>query len=155
MTPETVDAVVRLLRELLFEPGPPGPWVIDGGEPGLIGVLERLSAAEALREPGPGRMSVAAHAAHVTYSLSLLNRWANGEPNPFATADWAGSWQPGALDDASWQERLDALRSEATAWIEAVQRPREWDEIALTGTLASVSHVAYHLGAVKQLVLLD
>ena len=36
--------------------------------------------------------------------------------------------------------------------IAAVDQPRDWDEISLTGTLGSCAHIAYHLGAIRQIV---
>lgn len=152
---ETANALATLLEELFDGPGQPGPWVLDGDAPGLIALL-RVTSAEVASSPSiTGRRSIAAHAGHLLYSLSLLNRWANGEPNPFATADWVGSWDRGSVTDVEWQDLVDALETAARDWIAAVRQPREWDPIALTGTLASAPHIAYHLGAIRQLLPVD
>ena len=37
--------------------------------------------------------------------------------------------------------------------LELVARPREWERIALTGTFGIPAHTAYHLGAVRQMLL--
>lgn len=147
------DAIRTLLTELIDGPSGFGCWVINREEPGMLGLLSSLSADQASQFPAPGRKSIAAHVQHLTYSLSLLNRWANGEENPFATADWEGSWQIDQVDNDVWQEIIAQLRSEAHAWSDAVTQPREWDELSLTGAIASTAHVAYHFGAIKQIVL--
>ena len=147
------DAIGTLLTELIDGPSGFGCWVINRDEPGMLGLLATLSPAQASQSPGPGRKPIAAHVQHLTYALSLLNRWASGEENPFATADWAGSWQIEELDEAGWQELLTQLGEEAHAWRDAVAQPREWDELSLTGAIASAAHVAYHFGAIKQIVL--
>ena len=41
---------------------------------------------QAASQTSHGGASIAAHVAHLTYGLSLMNRWAGGEANPFATA---------------------------------------------------------------------
>lgn len=146
-------ALRTLLSELIDGPAPNSPWVLDGRAKGLLGLLETVSAAEASRPPAPGRMTIAAHANHLRYSLELLNRWAGGEENPFATADWPGSWAVQEVTDERWRDLRDRLAREAHAWLAAAPTPRTWDEIELTGVIGSVAHVAYHLGALRQLQL--
>ena len=149
----TRNAIQTLLNELIDGPSGFGCWVINRDERGLLGLLSKMSAAEASRPPGPERKSIAAHVNHLTYALSLLNRWAGGEENPFAAADWPGSWQVEEVNDDQWQTLIQQLAGEAHAWRDAVMQPREWDEIALTGAIASAAHVAYHFGAIKQIAL--
>ena len=71
-------------------------------------------------------------------------------------ADLAGSGEsppemlvtPEILDSV---EELRRLRSEADRWIDVVREPRELTDVELTGLVASVAHVAYHLGAIRQI----
>ncbi len=141
----------HLLTEMFDGGAAEFSWVLNPGDAGLIGALGALSAESASRRPGPTRNSIAGHANHLRYSLELLNRWANGEENPFASADWAGSWRVQEVDEAGWRDLVRRLDAEGRAWIAAAQQPREWDEISLTGALASAAHLAYHLGAIRQL----
>ena len=123
--------------------------MVNPGDPGLLGSLERLSAPEASARPN-GRASVAAHADHVRYGLELLNRSLR-EPNVFAAADWSASWSRHTVNEPEWRERRDALEHEAQAWLNSVDARDRWEPIVLTGTIASVAHIAYHLGAIRQL----
>ena len=44
------------------------------------------------------------------------------------------------------------LAAEVATWERAVAEPRELDGIELTGVLASIAHLAYHLGAIRQIL---
>ena len=79
-----------------------------------------------------------------------MNRWADGEQNPFATADWAASWRRGQVTDDEWAALRAGLAEEARRWLAAVRQPRPLSDVELTGVLASVVHLAYHVGAVRQ-----
>ena len=147
------EAIGTLLSELVDGPSGFGCWIINRDEPGMLGLLKTLNSEQASQSPAPGRKSIAAHVQHLSYALSLLNRWASGEENPFATADWEGSWQIGELDDDSWQTLVAQLGRQAHDWKDAVTQPREWDELSVTGAIASAAHVAYHFGAIKQIIL--
>jgi hypothetical protein len=80
-----------------------------------------------------------------------MNRWANGEPNPFATADWNAAWRTTHVTDAEWAKLRGELRDEAHRWLGALKQPREVDDIALNGMIGSIAHLAYHLGAIRQI----
>ena len=44
-----------------------------------------------------------------------------------------------------------ALAEELRKWTAFIKEPRDVEEQALTGMLASVVHLAYHLGAIRQM----
>jgi hypothetical protein len=79
-----------------------------------------------------------------------LNRWTE-DHDPFAGADYSASWRRGPVSGDEWRTLRMALAREAHAWIEAAARPRAWNDETMTGALASVVHLAYHLGAIRQL----
>jgi hypothetical protein len=149
--PEPIrHTLVTLLRELID--GPPGQaaFVLNVGDRGLLRSLDTLSAEAASARPN-GRSSVAAHVDHVRYGPSLLNRWAGGEANPWATANWSESWTRVHVTDEEWAKLRANLRSEAQAWIEGAGRERDVGDVELGGVIGSVVHLAYHLGAIRQL----
>jgi hypothetical protein len=112
--------------------------------------LDRLSAADASQSVNGGA-TIAAHAQHVRYGLSLMNRWARQGGNPFADAKWDEAWKLSAVDDAAWTEILRGLGDETHQWLEILQSPREAIEVEVTGMIASIAHLAYHLGAIRQI----
>jgi len=142
-------SLVTLLREVLDGPSPSGAYVLNRDDRGLLRSLDALSAAAASAHQD-GRPSVAAHVEHLRYGLELLNRWARGA-DPWSTASYSSSWLRDRVNDEQWKTLRDALRHEASNWIAAVQQRSDWNEQALTEALASAVHLAYHLGAIRQM----
>jgi hypothetical protein len=145
-------AVSKLLTEI-FD-GPPGAeaYVLNPGDAGLLRQLDTISAAIASRTAIPGKPSIASHVDHLHFGLSLLTRWLSGEENPWADADWGGSWRRGKVSDAEWRALRDGLREKANAWRTATAARTEWDDITAAGALSTIAHTAYHLGAIRQIL---
>lgn len=146
----------RALSKLLVEifDGPPGSeaYLLNPGDPGLLRQLDAISASAASGRPMAGKTTIAAHADHVHFGLALLNRWAAGEANPWADADWSVSWKRAVVTDDQWKTLRDNLRRAALAWQQAVQIRTDWDDITAAGALSSAAHTAYHLGAIRQIL---
>lgn len=145
-------ALAKQLTEI-FE-GPPGneAYLLNPGDPGLLRQLDSIDAHTASTRNVPGKTTIAAHVDHVHYGLTLLNRWANGEANPWADADWEASWQRGVVSEIEWQSLRDALRREFDSWRNVVQKRNDWNDTTAAGALASAAHTAYHLGAIRQIL---
>ena len=145
-------ALVKLLVEI-FD-GPPGQeaYMLNPGDPGLLRQLDSIDASAASTRPMPGQTTIASHVDHVLYGLSLLNRWAAGEANPWADADWNASWQRTAVTDEQWQALRDSLRRAAATWRGVVAARAAWDDVTAAGALSSAAHTAYHLGALRQIL---
>jgi hypothetical protein len=146
----TLAAITKLLTELLDGAPAKDSWMLNPEDPGLLRSLEKLSAKSASAVPPNGGASIAAHVDHLRYGFELLNRW-NQSEEPFADADYSASWTRGTVTEQEWATRLEALRRESYAWREALQRPRELSEFAITAIVSSVAHLAYHLGAIRQI----
>jgi hypothetical protein len=149
-TSESSVALARLFAELVDGTNGPTGFVLNGGDVGLLASLDRLSAEDASRAVDGGA-TIAAHARHVHYGLSLMNRWAREGGNPFADATWDEAWTTREVDATAWQEIRDALRLEAHRWRDVLESPRDTSSVELTGIMGSVVHLAYHLGAVRQI----
>jgi hypothetical protein len=124
--------------------------VLNAGDAGLLGSLDKLSAADASRSVENGA-TIAAHAQHLRYGLSLMNQWAAEGGDPFAGATWDIAWKTSAVDAGEWQEIRNGLRDEAHRFLGVLHTARDVTEIELTGLVASVAHLAYHLGAIRQI----
>ena len=81
-----------------------------------------------------------------------MNRWAAGEANPFADADFNASWQRNTVTAEQWRTLRDSLRRQADTWHKAVMARTAWDDISAAGALSSAAHTAYHLGAIRQIL---
>lgn len=150
-TQETSAVLARLFSELAdgIDKGSEA-FVLNPGDLGLLRSLDKVSAADASRA-ARGGATVAAHAEHARYGLSLMNRWASEGGNPFANATWGDAWKITSVDDSTWKTIRDGLREEAHRWLSALEAPREVNEVELAGMIASVAHLAYHLGAMRQI----
>ena len=100
--------------------------------------------------PESGGSSIAAHADHLRYGLSVLNRWSRGE-NSFADADYTASWRRIAVSEDEWIALRQQLRTETDQWLNVLRRQRDLKESDLNEIIGSIAHLAYHLGAIRQI----
>ena len=150
-TTEVTSSLSRLFSELVDgAKGESGAFILNSGDIGLLRSLDKLSAADASRSVNGGA-TIAAHAQHVRYGLSLMNRWATEAGDPFADATWDEAWKTSSVDVAAWTEIRDGLRDEAHRWLSVLGTPRHVSNTELAGMLASIAHLAYHLGAIRQI----
>ena len=126
-------------------------YMLNRGDSGLLRSLDKLSATAASALTATGS-SIAAHVDHLRYALSLMNRWAAGE-NPFQNADWTTSWRKTRVSAVQWKQLRDELANEAHRWLAILQQPREVGQAELNGVVGSVAHLAYHVGAIRQIDL--
>ena len=149
-TTDTSGALARLFSELVDGPARDGAYMLNSGDIGLMRSLDKLSAADASRSVNDGA-TVAAHAQHLRYGLSLMNRWAEEGGDPFSDATWDAAWKISTVDEPAWKEIRDGLRAEAQRWRQTLNTPREVSEVELMGMVGSIAHLAYHLGAIRQI----
>lgn len=127
-----------------------GAYILNSGDVGLLQSLDNLSAAEASRSVNGGA-TIAAHAQHLRYGLSLMNRWASEGGDPFADAKWDEAWKTSRVNDREWTEIRRGLGDEAHRWLDALRTTRNVSGVELSGMIASIAHLAYHLGAIRQI----
>ena len=150
-TMEIGPVLFRLFSELVDgTTAENGAFILNAGDAGLLRSLDRISASQASRSVHDGA-TIAAHAQHVRYGLSLMNQWATEGGNPFAAAKWDEAWRIASVDTTTWDEIRQGLHDQARRWLHALKSPREVTEVEVTGMAASVAHLAYHLGAIRQI----
>src|SRR2546430_7822655 len=129
------SALTRLFFELVDgTSGQTGAFILNSGDVGLLRSLDKVSAAEASRSVNDGA-TIAAHAQHVRYGLSLMNRWATEGGDPFADATWDEAWKTFDVDAPRWDEIRNGLRDEAHRWLMALGSPRDVTDVELTGMI--------------------
>jgi hypothetical protein len=143
-------ALTTVLSELVDGADLKGGWMLNPGDHGMIRSLEALSASAASARPAGGGASIAAHVDHVRYGLELLNRWSRSE-NPFADADYSASWRRQTVTDEEWQTLREQLTTEMRRWRQKIASARDLNQVELTGIIAGVAHIGYHLGAIRQI----
>ena len=140
-TTDIGPVLARLFSELADGAATSGAFILNTGDIGLLRSLDKISAADASRSVNDGA-TIAAHAQHLRYGLSLMNRWAREGGNPFANAKWDEAWQVSAVDDPGWKEIRTGLGDEAHRWLEALETPRDVSDVELAGVAGSVAHLA-------------
>lgn len=123
----------------------------DGsGNHGLLATLAALSAEQASRDVNG--TSVAGQARHAALHLEVVVRWErDGDRGPF---DWKGSFHPAEVSTPEWVD-LQARVRQAYDGVVAFARTQTDFPVTgdATGGLAgTIAHVAYHLGAIRQMV---
>ena len=153
LTPTLID----MYRETFEGEVKPGwCWIVSGpADASVLGSLDSLNVDQANSEPKPGRKSIAGHAAHLRYTLDLTLKRLNGE-NP--TPDWKSSFDAGTKSLAAWEQLKKDLRTAYDGVLAFYDRLRdkpinEWVPIHAVGLSAMIGHNAYHLGAIRQLML--
>ncbi len=125
-------------------------FVLNSGDVGLLRSLDALPADEASMRVNGGA-SIAAHATHLAYGLSLMNRWMREGGNPFADARWDEAWKISDVSNQEWARIRVDLRTETEGWLNELRSSRELGSPELKGMMASIAHLAYHLGAIRQI----
>ena len=150
-TNDLTPSLTTLFSELVDGANNPGgAFALNSGDVGLLRSLEKVSAEDA-SDCVHGGATIAAHARHVQYGLSLMNRWAREGGDPFSDAKWDEAWKTSVVNETEWREIRDALRGETHTWLTVLEAPRDVNEIELSGMIASIVHLAYHLGAMRQI----
>ena len=155
MNPMQKTDLSAVLADLFSElvNGPPrggSAFMLNSGDAGLLRSLAKLSAADASQSVNGGA-TIAAHARHLQYGLSLMNRWVREGGDPFADATWDAAWRTTQVDAQEWASILDGLKEEIGRWQQALGSPPEASREELAGMIGSIAHLAYHLGAIRQI----
>jgi hypothetical protein len=143
------NAMSTLLSEIIDGPAEQEAWMLNPRDLGLLRSLDLITASAASVQHANGS-SIASHVDHLRYGLHLLNQWSEGK-DAFATTDYAASWHRDTVTDAEWRTLREQLRAEAERWRGTLLHPRPVTVAELTGVLASIAHLAYHLGAIRQM----
>jgi hypothetical protein len=142
-----------LLNETMFHANAAGGFILNRGEPGMVDTLKALSAETVCTRPSTGRKPIVSHANHVLFGWDLLNRAIQGEEGVFEAANWDEAWKLERVSDAEWQMLLAKLEKVGREILEHAPQNQHWNEMMLTGIYASAAHTAYHLGAIRQMLL--
>ncbi len=149
-TNDISQTLTTLFSELVNGAAGDGAFVLNSGDAGLLRSLDKLPAQQASRSV-EGGATIAAHAQHLRFGLSLMNRWATEGGDPFSNAKWDEAWKTSRVDDGEWARIRQGLRDEAQRWLRALGSPRQVTPLELNGMAGSIAHLAYHLGAIRQI----
>ena len=64
---------------------------------------------------------------------------------------WDEAWKTTSVDTATWDDIRNGLAEEADRWRHVLGSPRDVTDLELAGMIGSIAHLAYHLGAIRQI----
>jgi hypothetical protein len=143
-----VNGYLSMLTETLESPQQAWSAFLDQ-RTGLFETLGSLPAERASTAPAPGLNTVCAHAEHTRFHLAATNAFLQGEGQKL---DWAESWKVQGVDETQWRHLQSELRREYQVLRGFAGKQQTWDEQAVGGAIGLLAHVAYHLGALRQVV---
>jgi hypothetical protein len=139
-----------LLAEIFGVTDAPHGYILDNGQTGMLGTIDKLSAEVASAAPTPEHATIASHTAHVLFIVQLFAAFERGE---HPAADWEGSWSTRVVDDAAWQALRQDLRAAYAGVVARLQVREEWPEPAIGAMMMLLAHCAYHVGEIRQRLL--
>ncbi|MCW5943348.1 MAG: hypothetical protein KIS66_14040 [Fimbriimonadaceae bacterium] len=146
-------AFVQLFREA-FEGRPHGQdytWFVEGKE-GIFDALDSLTAEAASRKPSERCASIAAHAYHIRFALQAARAEILGEE---LSGDWESSWLKQSVTPTEWALLIGDIRAAYAFLIGQMEANSDWSNPDMViGALAQLPHMAFHLGAIRQLMKL-
>jgi len=116
----------------------------------LFETLEGVSAEDASRPAAPNTATLAAQVEHVRFYLDVLGDvMRKGE---LTKVDWRDIWQRvRAVTPEEWEAAKLGLRESYERVLETIQNYDRWEgEYGIAGSLAVLTHTAYHLGGIRQ-----
>jgi len=156
MTSASTYALSNHLANVLREEfaGAPGPWtyLIDNRPGvGMLSTIESISAEDASVPAGPSGTTIAGHVNHVRASLAVSTELIKKEAS---SRDRTGSWTVAQVSGPEWKKLQVELRGQYERSLQVIQSQGEWDEDGFGAALGAIAHVAYHLGVIRQRLLL-
>jgi hypothetical protein len=145
-----VDQLLAVLKETMEGPGDGGSYFLDPNT-GLLKTLETLSLEQVFASAAPGRPSIAAHVKHTVFHLRVICAWPRGDRS---RRDWPASFVLENHEAATWVELLEELKLEYADFQSVIREFATRNDQDLGGAVGGIVHVAYHLGAIRQLIQL-
>ncbi|MBP6016295.1 MAG: hypothetical protein KA586_06210 [Candidatus Promineofilum sp.] len=117
----------------------------------LFETLEGITAEQASRATSDRCATLAAQVNHVRFYIDVLEEYILETRTEHA--DWASSWQVGAVTAEEWEGLKARLRDSYTRVRATLEGLDSWDnDNRVGGAVAIVVHTAHHLGEIRQML---
>jgi ATP-dependent phosphoenolpyruvate carboxykinase len=154
MTPSTqtqfTNEFFQLLKETFEGPEPTGPSAFLDKGTGLFQTLDGISAEIASAHVRAEGSTIAAHTEHIRFYVDVHYKLLRGVRDKI---DWDESWRIKSVKAAQWDALREDLRRVYATVKEHLRRVNGWGEDEISIAMAIVAHTAYHLGAIRQILL--
>lgn len=117
----------------------------------LFETLDGITAEQASRATSDHCATLAAQVNHVRFYLDVLEEYMLETRTE--QADWASSWQVGAVTAEEWDGLKQRLRDSYSRVRATMESFDSWDsDDRVGGAFAIVVHTAHHLGEIRQML---
>jgi hypothetical protein len=148
MQPEVFTEPFFIFFEELFGTSDsPSGYFLDNGQSGILGTIDRLTAAQASAGGESGQATIAAHCCHILLLLDIFISEEKGEP---IRPDWKGSWAVNTVDEASWGSLRTAIRTAYDGIVVRLKAPHPRLDEVVDSMILVLVYCAYHLGEIRQ-----
>ena len=144
------EELLQILKETFEGPAPTGPSAFIEKGTGLFQTLDGTSAEVASAQLRVDGATIAAHSEHTRFYVAVHYKLMLGASDPI---DWNESWRIKTVNEAQWNDLKQELRTAYRAVVEHLRALDKWEQDEFGLTMAIVAHSAYHLGAIRQLLL--
>ena len=127
-----------------------GTMYLDQGT-GFFDTIEGVDFERASRSVREGDTTIAAHCEHVRFYLEFLSNYMNEK---FMMADWKDSWKIKTVDEAEWTALRGQLHKAYQVVTDTFNEVETWNDFKISGALGILTHTAYHLSAIRQILKL-
>lgn len=144
------NSFFQLLKET-FEGPPPntGSAYLDKNA-GLFQTLDKITAEEASIHIRPSAPTIAGHCEHVRFYVIALYEFMRGATEKI---DWQQSWLVRSVTPAEWDALKEGIRNSYATVNDYLQSVEKFGDEEIGDGMAILLHTAYHLGAIRQLLL--
>jgi hypothetical protein len=142
-----LESVAYLLRET-FEGSPEGQpsAYLDRGI-GFFTTLADLSSEQASKEFGD--TTIAAQTEHAKFYLDRLCEFLDGRNE---RVNWEDSWLIETVNNDEWSALQTTMRKAYEGALKCLASVDSWDTTKAGMAIGLISHSAYHLGAIRQII---
>jgi hypothetical protein len=115
----------------------------------LFETLESISAEDASRSIAENCATIAAQVEHVRFYLDVLNNMMQKEM--VTRSDWRDIWERvREVTPEEWDAQKRRLKESYQSVLETIRNYERWEnEFGIAGSLAVLTHTAYHLGGIR------
>lgn len=148
----TLKPFLELFEEVYIGSDNEQTWIIDGNPGhGITAALKQVSADIASKPTVKGGTSIVGHAEHLRWSLDYAYEFFEGKQ---PTGKWEDSWKLRMVNQPAWDSVQQDLLESYEKIKSKIEETSDWSNPdLLKGALALLPHAAYHLGAIKQMLL--
>jgi len=149
-TPNVYGTVSLLLKETFEGPAQTGPSAFLNKGCGLFHTLEGVNAEAASTQSRPGGSTIAAHAEHLRFYVRVHHKLLQGSTDAI---DWEESWRIKTVNSAEWSVLRQELHRTYEKLVDYLRTINVWAQDETGLAMSIIAHTAYHLGAIRQLIL--